>query len=96
MASTHKMISKLFGHWGLDGTQQSTLFDTIAEDESTAMALLQIHTTLRLLYPNHSLRYEWITCCNRKLNGDRPIDIMLRGSEGIQQINKMLRHQLLR
>lgn len=96
MTDTHKMIAKLFSHWGLGDKQQSSLFGIIADDERTTMLLLQIHAMLRLLYPNHPLRYEWITCSNKKLNGEKPIDIMLRGSGGIQQISKMLRHQLLR
>ncbi len=96
MTDTQKMIAKLFSHWGLGETQQSSLFGIIADDKSTVMLVLQIHVMLRLSYPNHPLRYKWITCSNKKLNGERPIDIMLRGSGGIQQISKMLRHQLLR
>ncbi|MEZ9762165.1 antitoxin Xre/MbcA/ParS toxin-binding domain-containing protein [Vibrio splendidus] len=51
---------------------------------------------LRLLYPEHPLRYEWVMRGNTRINGDRPIDVMLTGSEGIMRVNKVLRGQLIR
>lgn len=96
MTNTHQMISRLFEHWRLDATQRTTLFAMIAEDESIAMVLLQTHAMLRLLYPEHPLRYEWVMRGNTRINGDRPIDVMLTGSEGIMRVNKVLRGQLIR
>lgn len=96
MADIHKMVLRLFRLWSLDDNQQSILLAILDEDEYLNILLLQIHAMLRLLYPNHPLRYEWITRSNSKLGGYRPIDIIISGSEGVQQVNKLLRIELLR
>lgn len=96
MTDIHKMVLRLFSLWGLDDSQQSVLLGIVNVDKSAKASLLQIHAMLRLMYPNHPLRYEWVTRYNSRLDGSRPIDIMLTGASGIEQIRKSLEVQLLR
>lgn len=96
MADINKMVLRLFGLWRLDNTAQSILLGIIDEDESVNIALLQIHAMLKLLYPDHPARYDWVLRSNSRLGGAMPIDIMLRGASGIQQIRDLLKIQLLR
>ncbi len=96
MRDIHRMVIRLFRLWSLDDTQQIILLGIIDEDESVNVTLVQIHVMLRLLYPNHPARYEWVMRSNTRLDGARPIDIMLGGVSGIHQIRNLLKIQLLR
>ncbi|ELB2861400.1 DUF2384 domain-containing protein [Vibrio alginolyticus] len=90
------MLIRLFSLWNLDDTQQAVLMGLVGEDEYAGVLLLQIHAMLRLLYPNHPVRYDWVMRSNSHLDGARPIDIMLGGASGILQIRDLIKIQLLR
>ncbi len=96
MPDINRMLIRLFSLWNLDKAQQTVLTDLVGEDEYVGVLLLQIHAMLRLMYPNHPVRYDWVMRSNSRLDGVRPIDIMLGGSSGIQQIRDLLKIQLLR
>ncbi len=96
MPDINRMLIRLFSLWNLDKAQQTVLTDLVGEDEYVGVLLLQIHAMLRLMYPNHPVRYDWVMRSNSRLDGVRPIDIMLGGPSGIQQIRDLLKTQLLR
>ena len=96
MPDINRMLIRLFSLWNLDDTQQGVLMGVVGEDEYAGVLLLQIHAMLRLLYPNHPVRYDWVMRSNSRLDGARPIDIMLGAPSGIQQIRDLLKAQLLR
>ncbi|MEZ9919684.1 antitoxin Xre/MbcA/ParS toxin-binding domain-containing protein [Vibrio breoganii] len=96
MPDINRMLTRLFSLWNLDDTQQIVLTGIVGEDEYVSILLLQIHAMLGLLYPNHPVRYDWVMRSNRCLGGARPIDVMLGGASGIQQIRDLLKVQLLR
>jgi hypothetical protein len=60
--------------------------------------LLLIHKCLRLLYPeNPELVYQWINLNNRKLNDERPLDLILKnGIIGLAKVARYLEFQLVR
>ena len=53
--------------------------------------LLGIHKSLRLIFLNNiDLAYRWVTQPNASLDGDRPIDVMKMGLEGIIAVHRYL------
>lgn len=96
MPDINRMLMRLFSLWNLDNTHRTVLMSIVGEDEYAGILLLQIHVMLRLLYPNHPVRYGWVLRYNSHLYGSRPIDIMLGGVSGIQQVSDLLRIQVLR
>ena len=53
--------------------------------------LLGIHKNLRLIFPqNRDLAYRWITTSNAYFNQQRPLDLMLKGEEGMLAVYQYL------
>jgi len=41
-----------------------------------ALHLLNIHASLRLLFPNRKLAYQWMTTPNRAFDGETPVQLV--------------------
>lgn len=54
-------------------------------------ALLGIHKSLRIIFPrNRDLVYGWLTAKNKAFEDQAPIEIMLKGSDGIVAVRHYL------
>lgn len=96
MSDINRMLIRLFGLWNLDDGQQAVLMGVVGKNEYAGVLLLQIHAMLKLSYPDHPARYDWVLRSNARLGGTRPIDVMLSDTNGIEKIRNFLKVQLLR
>ena len=53
--------------------------------------LLGIHKALRMIFPqNKELAYRWVTQPNKRFSGQKPIDVMKQGYEGLLAVRRYL------
>ena len=84
---------------GLAGTSRSTLAryrKGAALDDNVDLLgrvghLLGIHKALRIIFPhNRDLAYRWVRTANNRFAGQRPLDIMRGGYEGLLAVRRYL------
>ncbi|WP_243975147.1 hypothetical protein [Vibrio natriegens] len=91
-----KMIRRLVTLWELDDGEANELLSIVESNEQLQMELLQIHASLRILFPQHPLIYQWVSLRNTELNGSRALDLMLHTDGGIKRIALMLKKKAMR
>jgi hypothetical protein len=53
--------------------------------------LLGIHKALRIIFPyDRDLAYEWVTTPNSRFSGKTPLEVMLKGYEGLLAVRRYL------
>jgi hypothetical protein len=53
--------------------------------------ILGIHKALRIIFPhNRDLVYRWVRTPNRRFDGQRPLDLMRSGYEGLLAVRRYL------
>ncbi len=92
LETVEDITARIFRKWQLTQEQQAVLLPAESEGRLAIMQdIMSIHKALRYLYPhNEELLYGWIHLKNYDLQERKPLDIMLEGSEGIQQIHHFL------
>jgi Protein of unknown function (DUF2384) len=84
---------------GLSGTSRSTLaryrkgapLDDNVDLLGRVGHLLGIHKSLRIIFPhNRDLAYRWVRTANSRFSGQRPVDIMRGGYEGLLAVRRYL------
>jgi len=90
------VVMQLFEHWAISEDEQRALLgpetDPPDQQQERLQLLLSIHAWLRTLFPyNRDLVYAWVTIDSADF-GCRPLDIMVRGLEGLKRIEKHLRN----
>ena len=84
---------------GLAGTSRSTLAryrkGAALDDNMDLLGrvghLLGIHKALRIIFPhNRDLAYRWVRTPNQRFAGQRPVDIMRGGYEGLLAVRRYL------
>lgn len=100
------LVDRLFDRWNLDELTRRQLLSNhpgllnFGQRESPSTIergrqLLTIHAGLQLLFPEDlELRWRWVTCRNRALNGSTPLEVMLASEVGVARVVQLIRQDV--
>ncbi|EMK3671701.1 DUF2384 domain-containing protein [Vibrio parahaemolyticus] len=92
-----KAVKTLLRYWRVTDDEAASLLGKESDLPERQKQLLAIHRALRLLYPhNPELLYVWIRMRNSYLDDKRPLDLMLSGGQGFDDVIKYLNHSLFK